>query len=77
MGNCESDDVIISGKDAKSVWFIMIFENIIIWTSCSNQKTALHTIIQTDLQLGKTSRKEICQQNFEGYEFWNYSSENF
>ena len=53
LDNCESDDVIILGKDAKSELFIMIFENIIIWTSCSNQKTALHTIIQTDLQLGK------------------------
>ena len=53
LDNCESDDVIILGKDAKSELFIMIFENIIIWTSYSNQKTALHTIIQTDLQLGE------------------------
>ena len=53
LANCKSDDVRSLGKDTKSEWFIMIFENIIIWTSCSNQKTALHTIIQTDLQLGK------------------------
>ena len=53
LANCGSDDVIVLVKDANSEILLMIFENILIWTSYSNQKTALHTIMHTDLQLGE------------------------
>ena len=59
LANCGSDDVIVLVKDANSEILLMIFENILIWTSYSNQKTALHYAHRFTIGWAQVEKKHV------------------